>query len=253
MVSTYNRESPEEDVDVILLAGGVGSRTGKSSPKQFLKLKGKEIARYSFDRLVAHPRVKTVVVVAHPEYRMVFCRDDEGRDAKLLFADPGSTRYQSVCNGIDRLTRYHSTYLTFEEAANRLVAIHDSARPFVSRASLDSVFKRASETGAAILGSRCKSTLKKVEERGFISETVDRHDLFEAQTPQVFRAGLLIDGIRQWSGTDDPTDDACLVEGLTKVWVLEGGAINCKITTAEDLEMAEAIMEWYFKSLVHIV
>ena len=123
------------------------------------------------------------------------------------------------------------------------IAIHDAARPCLAGEWVDRVFSAAEKDGAAILGIRVTSTLKRVDGSGRISETVSRENLWQAQTPQVFRRQLLIDAFAQ-RDNNTATDEAQLVEQAGhSVTMVEGSAINLKITTKSDLRLAAQALQ----------
>jgi 2-C-methyl-D-erythritol 4-phosphate cytidylyltransferase len=118
------------------------------------------------------------------------------------------------------------------------VAIHDAARPCLANEWIDAVFAAAQQSGAAILATPVVSTLKRVGANRVIQETVDRQNLWEAQTPQVFRRDLLLQAYAQ-TGISAATDDAELVQRLGHpVAIVPGSPINLKITTRDDLRFA---------------
>jgi 2-C-methyl-D-erythritol 4-phosphate cytidylyltransferase len=123
------------------------------------------------------------------------------------------------------------------------VCVHDAARPCLSEAWIDEVFRAAEKTGAAILAVPVSSTLKRVGVDRKIQETVSRDGLWEAQTPQVFRRELLLEAHARREGFA-ATDDAQLVERIGQVVsVVPGSLINIKITTKEDLRLAEQALK----------
>ena len=118
------------------------------------------------------------------------------------------------------------------------IAVHDAARPCLANEWIDSVFLKAATTGAAMLAIPITGTVKRVGEKGVIQETVPRDNLWEAQTPQVFRKGILLKAYAQ-RGNQPATDDAELVQRIGQpVTVVTGSPINLKITTKEDLRLA---------------
>ena len=124
-----------------------------------------------------------------------------------------------------------------------MIAIHDAARPCLAPAWIDKVFEAGARTGAAILATPVVSTLKKVGPDGTITATVDRTGLWEAQTPQVFSRAVLE---KAYASRPDgqPTDEAQLVESIgQKVTVVPGSPINLKITSRDDLRLAEQALK----------
>ena len=124
-----------------------------------------------------------------------------------------------------------------------MILIHDGARPFIDKYTVTSVIKMAKNTGAAIVGVPAKATIKKVNGKFIVKETVDRKGLWEIQTPQVFKKELILRAFIK-SANRDVTDDATLVEKLgRKVSVVLGSYNNIKVTTPEDLKLARGIAD----------
>ncbi|MFM8804501.1 MAG: 2-C-methyl-D-erythritol 4-phosphate cytidylyltransferase, partial [Planctomycetia bacterium] len=126
-----------------------------------------------------------------------------------------------------------------------MVAIHAAARPCLATAWIDRVFEAGARTGAAILAIPVVGTLKRVNADNLITETVDRSGLWEAQTPQVFSRDLLVRAFAHAAAQGaQPTDEAQLVEAIgQRVTVVPGSPINMKITSREDLRLAEQAMK----------
>src|SRR4029077_197897 len=121
--------------------------------------------------------------------------------------------------------------------------VHDAARPLLLKEWIDRVFRAAEKSGAAILATPVSSTLKRSRPDGTIEATVSREGLWAAQTPQVFRRELLLDAYAK-QGSLQPTDEAQLVEQLGRpVTLVEGSALNFKITSYEDFRLAEAALD----------
>jgi len=219
-------------VSVILLAGGTGQRMGSPLPKQFLKLSGKEIARYSFDCFTMIPEVSEIVVVCEEQYRHLF--DCEMPDITLRFALPGKRRQDSVYNGFQAV-----------DGTADLVCVHDSARPFITPQIIRNVLLAAYEHGAAVVGMPAKNTIKEVDDDCMVINTPDRSRLWEIQTPQVLYPQYLRDGFRKALENNlTVTDDVSLAELIQKpVKLVLGDYRNIKITTPEDITIAEKILE----------
>lgn len=168
------------------------------------------------------------MVVAPPD-RIADFERLEGARARIVGGGP--TRAASARLGCEALD------LRDED----VVAIHDAARPFVTAAEILAVLHAADQTGAAIAATPVVDTIKRVVD-GRIVETVDRSDLFGAATPQAFRAGVLRKAL---SSGQDATDEAALCERLgIPVAIVPVSRFTRKITTPEDLELAEAILAW---------
>lgn len=212
---------------VILLSGGQGLRLGHALPKQYLPLKGKAIVLYSLEKFLEHPDIAEIIIVCAPEYRSLFPPSD-----RIQFALPGRRRQDSVYNGLQCV-------------ANKTgwVCVHDGARPFLTHKDLNAVLLAAKKHGAATLASPAKNTIKESNEDGCIASTLDRTKLWEAYTPQVASYALLSQGFAL-AGAHDVTDDNSIV-ALTghPVKLVLGSTWNIKITTPDDLILAERLCD----------
>jgi 2-C-methyl-D-erythritol 4-phosphate cytidylyltransferase len=220
---------------VILAAAGQSSRFQDANYKKpFAPLAGRPVWLHSAEKFIDRPDVKQVVVVVSPEDRESF-REKFGANLAFMgitLAEGGSQRADSVRNGLEKLGPEID-----------MVAIHDAARPCIASAWIDRVFEAGVRTGAAILATPVVGTLKRVGPDHTITGTVDRTGLWEAQTPQVFARDLLT---RAFAAKHDPahTDEAQLVEALGhRVTVVPGSPINLKITSREDLRLAEQALK----------
>jgi 2-C-methyl-D-erythritol 4-phosphate cytidylyltransferase len=220
---------------VILAAAGQSSRFQDANYKKpFAPLAGRPVWLHSAEKFIDRPDVKQVVVVVSPEDRESF-REKFGANLAFMgitLAEGGTQRADSVRNGMEKLGPEID-----------MVAIHDAARPCIASAWIDRVFEAGVRTGAAILATPVVGTLKRVGPDHTITGTVDRTGLWEAQTPQVFARDLLT---RAFAAKHDPahTDEAQLVEALGhRVTVVPGSPINLKITSREDLRLAEQALK----------
>ncbi|MEX0687874.1 MAG: 2-C-methyl-D-erythritol 4-phosphate cytidylyltransferase [Pirellulales bacterium] len=220
---------------VILVAAGQSSRFQDANYKKpFAPLAGRPVWLHSAEKFTDRDDVKQVVVVVAPEDREAFL---EKFGASLAFmgitlAEGGAERADSVKNGLEKLAPEID-----------IVAIHDAARPCLATEWIDRVFAAGAKTGAAILATPVVSTLKRVGPDHVIRETVDRTGLWEAQTPQVFSRSLLERAFAAAAGRP-ATDEAGLIEALGHpVTVVPGSPINLKITSREDLRLAEQALK----------
>jgi len=223
--STLMKSSPYK-VSVILLAGGQGSRMQSQTPKQFLNLQGKPVALHSFEQFSSCPHVIEIIVVCEPQFHSLFPRFTL---PEVRFALPGNRRQDSVYNG----------FLTISSQPD-LICVHDSARPFLSKDSLEQLLEEARRYGAAALAVPAKNTIKETDPNQFIQRTLDRSKLWEMHTPQVATPALLKKGFDiALEYNLDVTDDASLVE-LTghPVKLVKDSYQNFKITTPEDWQVA---------------
>lgn len=220
---------------VILPAAGASSRfKDKHYKKPFAPLANRAVWLHSAERFLNRPDVKQVLLVVAPEDR---------EDFDFKFSS------NVVILGIEVVEGGKERADSIERALARVkpeidfVAVHDAARPCLADEWINRVFESAEKTGAAILAVPVAATLKRVKGNQTIEETVSRTGLWEAQTPQVFRRQLLLDAYARRGGFQ-ATDDAQLVERLGHpVSVVQGSLINLKITTQEDLRLAEQALK----------
>ncbi|KAJ1460628.1 2-C-methyl-D-erythritol 4-phosphate cytidylyltransferase [Pelagophyceae sp. CCMP2097] len=220
-----------DDVSVILLAGGTGSRMKADRPKQFLELQGKPILEHSLDLFLSLEGVGQLVLVINAEYRDMFAKYT---DARLVFADPGKERQDSVKSGFAKCAK-----------SAALICIHDAARPLVTPVEITNVLQDARTHGAAVLGVPMKATVKESEDGQFVLRTVDRSRLWEVQTPQVITPALLAQGFAKVAAEGLAiTDDVSMIEQLgLPVKLTLGEYTNLKVTTPDDMIVATQILD----------
>ncbi len=220
---------------VILLAAGRSSRFHDSSYKKtFVPLANKAVWLHSADRFLSRDDVVQTILVIASEDRADFLFKFSANIAILGIevVDGGAERADSVEAALARV-----------KPQADFVCVHDAARPCLTDAWIDAIFEAAEKTGAAIPAIPVSNTLKRVKADHTIEETVSRENLWEAQTPQVFRRQLLLDAYAKRAGFQ-PTDDAQLVERIGHtVTIVPGSPINLKITTREDLRLAEQMLK----------
>lgn len=219
---------------VIMPAAGKSSRYhDKNYKKPFAPLANRAVWLHSAERFLNRDDVVQVILVISPEDREYFNFKFASNVAILGIdvVEGGRERSDSVANALAKV-----------KSDADFVAVHDAARPCLCDAWIDSVFHAAEKSGAAILAIPVSGTLKRSDGKQVV-ETVSRTDVWEAQTPQVFSRSLLVEAYEKRAG-QPATDDAELVERLGKpVTVVPGSRINLKITTREDLRLAEASMK----------
>jgi len=214
-------------VSAILAAGGRGLRLGHVQPKQLLVIAGRSILERSVSLLQTHPDVNEVIVALPGELV-----DDP--PAYLLNT---SKPLRVVKGGARRQDSVAAAFRLVSERAD-VVVIHDAARPFASGALVARTIAAAAESGAALAALGARDTVKQVA-GDVVQATLDRQTIFLAQTPQAFRRDVLRDAL---AVTGDATDEAALAERAGHaVRIVEGEPSNIKVTTPEDLVIAEAI------------
>ena len=220
-------------VAAIVVAAGSGKRLGSKVPKPLVVVGGKPLVIHCLKALDAHAGIKDIVLVTNAANRTA------------LVAAVGRYRISKVSSVVLGGARRQDSVLCGLKAVMPdadLVLIHDAGRPFINRGILSAVIKEAARTGAAIAAVPVKATIKEaVRGQAFVKKTLDRDELWEIQTPQVFRKEIILEAYNRF-GDKTVTDDAALVERLgKKVSLVMAAYSNIKITTPEDLIIAEAI------------
>jgi 2-C-methyl-D-erythritol 4-phosphate cytidylyltransferase len=220
---------------VILPAAGKSSRyQGPGRKKVFAELGGRPVWLRSVEAFVTRDDVVQTILVISPDDEEWF---KEKFRANLAFLD-----LEIVLGGAERADSVQQA-LARVKADVEFVAVHDAARPLIAKEWITQVFRAAEQHGAAILGTPMTSTLKRVRDGQQIVETVPRDQLWSAQTPQAARRDWLLEAFAQ-RGAFQPTDEAQLLERAGRtVQMVPGSPINLKITTADDLKMAAALLD----------
>ena len=249
----------------VVLAGGNGSRMKSDVAKQYMLLCGKEVLFYSLYTFQNHDDIRDIILVTREE-EISYCRKNiverYGFDKVKTICAGGRERYESVYNGL----------LSADAAEDDIVLIHDAARPFVTAQMIDDSISTARECGACTVGMPVKDTIKIVDENKFGIDTPERSSVYQVQTPQTFRYGLLTSAYEKMmqrtetvsktgnmSNVTDKmkcvgernykiTDDTMLVEQYKGVpsKIVPGTYENIKITTPEDMEIASKFAEKFF-------
>lgn len=220
---------------VILPAAGKSTRfRDQNYKKPFAPLDDRAVWLHAAQKFLDRSDVKQTIVVVSPDDREWF-QDKYGANVAILgieVVEGGVERADSVSRALARV-----------KPSIDFVAVHDAARPCLIDAWIDEVFAAAEKSGAAILAVPVASTLKRASPDRTITETVSRENLWEAQTPQVFRRQLLLDAYAQ-RGSIVATDEAMLVEHLGHpISIVPGSSMNLKITSKDDLRLASAVLK----------
>ena len=214
---------------VIILAGGKGLRMGATVPKQFLEIKGKAIILHTLEKFKeALPLAELLLVL--PKSEMPLWQEISGGTTveNIKTTSGGDTRFESVKAGLRLI------------GSEGVVGVHDAVRPFVSIETIQAAFNTAESTGTAVPVVDLKDSIRKVNTDQSVA--VNRSNFKIVQTPQCFDVDILKKAYRQEFNTSF-TDDASVVEadGI-KVSLVMGNYSNIKITTVEDLKVAEALI-----------
>lgn len=228
----------QKHITVIIPAAGVGQRMKSASEgksKQFLTLQDRPLIYYTLKKFEDSDYVDDIIIVCEEKWIPFVATDvvDAYEFTKVRKIVTGGTQRQdSVFNGLKAVERAD------------IVLVHDAVRPFISTKKINELIEECLTHEAVILAVQPKDTIKSQDRHQFVDKTLDRTELWNVQTPQAFQYDLLMDAFteahrKNFYGTDEST----LVEALgVKVKLLEGEYQNIKITTPEDLVIAEAIL-----------
>ena len=222
--------APGHKVGAIIVAAG-GSRRMAGVDKIFAPLKGRPLVSYCLEALHGTPEVDEIVLV-------LSSRNIE--QGQRLVREYGWSKVVEVCEGGQR--RRDSVAVGLAGLLDSgWIVVHDGARPFVTAGLVSRGLAEATDTGAAVAGVPVSDTIKLADGERFVKETLRRDDLWAIQTPQVFRRELLAEAHETLAG--EFTDDAAMVERMgSKVRIYSGSIDNIKVTTPDDMRIAEALL-----------
>jgi len=223
--------------DAVIVSAGKGLRFMEGKKKQFHFLEGRPIVAHTLDKFETCPLIRSILLVVGQE-DMDYCLKEiverYGFQKVSQIVPGGRRRQDSVKNGIDALPRDAD-----------IVAIHDGVRPFITKAMIEDTIHSAVRYGAVVLAMPVKDTIKISNPDGTVLKTLDRESIWQIQTPQTFQVDVIKEAY--YRATEDGfvgTDDASLVEHLgVKVHILPGSYMNIKITTPEDLFLANLFLK----------
>ena len=219
---------------VIIPAAGSGSRMNSAIPKQFLILAGRPVLVHTVSAFISCRDISQIIVVV-PEGRQaeteLLLSRYRGKGKKIAVIAGGLRRQDSVLAGLEMV-----------DADIEIVLVHDGARPLVSPELISRCYHETARSGAAISAIPVKDTLKQANADGIVQDTVDRRSLWQAQTPQGARKEYLLNGYRSLQDADVTDESSLLERAGIGVSLVAGSTSNFKITTPEDLELAEKIM-----------
>lgn len=223
-------------ISAIILAGGKGKRMGSAISKQFIDIKGNPIIYYTLKKFSENKKIDNIIVVL-PEDEVKYFKENilkkyELRINKIVIG--GKERQDSVYNALKSL----------KNSSTDIVLIHDGARPFISERIINEGIKFAEIYGAAAPGVMPKDTIKVKNEKNFSVDTPNRANLVSIQTPQVFKFDEILECHEKirYNG-EMVTDDTMVVEKYGySVYLYDGEYTNIKVTTPEDLILAERLI-----------
>ncbi len=224
----------------VVLAAGQGKRMNSQVRKQFMELEGRPLITYALERFEKSEVDQILLVTGEEE--IAYCRreivDAYGFSKVCGIAAGGKERYHSVCNGLRALQGMGITH----------VLIHDGARPLITEKIIRDAMEGAAEYEACVIAVPVKDTIKVADEERFAAETPRRDRLWQIQTPQAFSYSLISAAYEKLMSREEyqqgVTDDAMVVESMTdrKVKLIMGDYTNIKVTTPEDMVLAEAFL-----------
>jgi 2-C-methyl-D-erythritol 4-phosphate cytidylyltransferase len=239
--SSSSDVSPSPRLWAVVPAAGIGKRMGASLPKQYLPLGQRTIIAQTLTRLAAVARLDKIIVC--------IAQDDTHWEQLQIANHPlvevaqgGAERCDSVLNGLD--------YLQADASADDWVLVHDVVRPCITAAMVDCLIDAVSDHPVGgLLAARVADTLKRGDSDNSVVETLDREQFWRAQTPQMFRFGLLRDALRKAARESIAvTDESAALENAGYApRLVENSAENIKITRREDLALAEFIIAQQIK------
>ena len=220
---------------VIIVAAGSGSRMNMGINKQFIQIKGKEILAYTIDKFYNNKNIDKIVVVSK-ESELEFIEQsilNKYKFHNISVVSGGKERQDSVYNGLLELGGNYE-----------IVLVHDGARPFITNSVIDKSIEEAIKNNAVVVGVPVKDTIKVVNNHQEVVQTPKRDLLWMVQTPQVFKYNILKNAYdKAYEEGFYGTDDAMLVERSGQVVkMINGSYDNIKITTVEDLDIGEQII-----------
>ena len=228
-------------ITAIVLAAGSGSRMKSKTKKQFMEIKGKPVIWYSLFEF-EKSRVDEIILVTGKE-DIDYCKKEivEKYNLKKIknVVAGGSERYESVYNGL-------------KEVTGNIVLIHDGARPLINNEIIERSIEGTIKSDACVVGVPVKDTIKRANKEGYIIDTPNRSELWITQTPQSFKTDLvkmaykkMKEELEKGNTTLNITDDAMVVEefATNQVRFVQGDYKNIKVTTPEDIDIAELFIE----------
>ena len=234
----------------VVLAAGKGSRMGGNTAKQYMEIGGKPLVAYALEVFEASPVIDEIILMTdagHMEYVQTEIVEAHGLKKVSTIGAGGGERYESVwkalCTLMDREEGEKESVV--RERQDGYVFIHDGARPFVTGEIIERAYGAVCKCNACVVGMPVKDTIKLVNREGMIESSPDRSMVWQAQTPQVFSVPLIVEAFTRQMREDCTgiTDDAMVVEAQmgVKAHMVMGSYANIKITTPEDLFMAEVL------------
>ncbi len=227
-------------VITIIPAGGKGLRAGNANnkgiatPKQYLKINGKELIAYTLETFQKNKRIDKIIIAAEPDYfdlLLKIVKKYKLSKVKLI-VEGGETRQHSVYNAL----------LSSEANETDLILVHDAARPLIPQSVITNAVETAKLKGNALVCIKAKDTLIKAQ--NYVNEYINRDEVYYVQTPQIFRYRELLGAMNKaFRENFIGTDESMLVKKLgRKINIVEGSVFNFKVTTKDDIQMFKRLV-----------
>ena len=218
----------------VIPAGGKGTRSGFNVPKQYLKIKGKELIAYTLEVFQKNRSVDEIIISADPFYFKLLNRIKKKYSFSKLsgFVKAGKERQDSVYNGLNSLSA----------SSGDLILVHDAARPLLPSKVLSDAIKTAMEKGNTVVCLKAKDTL--IRGNDLVEKYLDRDEVCYVQTPQIFEYSLLKKAMdKAFKDKFRGTDESMLVQRLNeKINIVEGSVFNFKVTSQEDIKLMSKLI-----------
>ncbi len=223
----------------IVLAGGTGSRTGESLPKQFLLLREKPILLHTLEKFELHGDIDDIILVTHGNYI---------KQTKQILEGKGFTKLVGIMEGGEaRQDSSRMGVIAADPNEYENILIHDGARPFLSKKIIDEVLVALKDHSAVTVAVETTDTILVLDEKNYIGDVPDRKTLRRVQTPQGFKLQLIREAHQKaiQENIFNSSDDCLLVSRmkLAPVYVVDGSPLNIKITYPMDLMLADKILD----------
>lgn len=219
----------------IIPSGGLGKRANAPLPKQYLQFNGKELIAYTLQVLQSSSLIDEIVVAAQNNYFELLetIKKNFGLTKLNLLVEGGEERQFSV----------HNAVRAIKAKDDDLILVHDAVRPLISKEIIYDSIQQAKEYGAAVVAIKAKDTLLKGND--FVSEYLDRSEIYYVQTPQVFKYKILFNALQKAKEENFVgTDESMLVYKLGhQIKIVNGSALNFKVTTDEDIRLLSMILK----------
>jgi len=218
---------------LIIVAAGSGSRLSRAIPKQYIKINGKTILRHSLDIFHSMPNLLKTCIVINPDHQELYNQSVKGLD-NIVFCTGGTTRQDSVHKGLR----------TIKSAKDDdIILIHDAARPFIKKSEINNLIQAVKTGKAATLGVMSVDTMRRSDKNNIAQQDIERDNLWAIQTPQAFHYSVIKQAHDICNKNKHYTDDSAIISDMgIDVKLIKGSRQNFKITTKEDLHMAEQLL-----------